>query len=57
MAYIDRATTRLQAGGVTLLGPVQQVPDSQVTYAGNVRKRLVYLHDPEGNLRALCEYG
>jgi hypothetical protein len=35
---------------------VQSVPDSQVTYAGGVRKRLVYFRDPEGNLLELCEY-
>jgi catechol 2,3-dioxygenase-like lactoylglutathione lyase family enzyme len=32
------------------------VPSSQVTYANNVRKRLVYFRDPEGNLLELCEY-
>lgn len=53
---IDAAVERLIAAGVELFSPVQQVPDAQVTYAGGVRKRLVYFHDPERNLLELCEY-
>jgi catechol 2,3-dioxygenase-like lactoylglutathione lyase family enzyme len=53
---IDAIVSRLRAGGVNFFSPVQAVPDSQVTYAGGVRKRLVYFHDPEGNLLELCEY-
>jgi len=53
---IDDIFARLRSGGVKFLSDVQQVPDSQVTYAGGVRKRLVYFHDPEGNLLELCEY-
>ncbi len=53
---IDSAAGRLRDAGVKLFGEVQQVPDSQITYAGGVRKRLVYFHDPEGNLLELCEY-
>ena len=41
---------------VRVFSVIQTVPDSQVTYAGGVRKRLVYFHDPEGNLLELCEY-
>lgn len=53
---IDALAEHLQRAGVRFLSPVQQVPDEQVTYAGGVRKRLVYFHDPEGNLLELCEY-
>ena len=40
----------------TVFSDVQSVPDSQVTYAEGVRKRLVYFRDPEGNILELCEY-
>jgi glyoxylase I family protein len=53
---IDAATVRLRTAGVEFFSDVQTVPDSQVTYAGGVRKRLVYFRDPEGNILELCEY-
>lgn len=53
---IDAAVRQLRAAGANVQGEVQQVPDAQVTYAGGVRKRLVYFTDPEGNLLELCEY-
>lgn len=53
---IDAAVGALRAAGVEVSGDVQTVPDSQVTYAGGVRKRLIYFHDPEGNLLELCQY-
>jgi catechol 2,3-dioxygenase-like lactoylglutathione lyase family enzyme len=53
---IDSAVDRLRAAGVTFLSDVQRVPDTQVTYAGGLRKRLAYFRDPEGNLLELCEY-
>ena len=53
---INEIVARLRQADVKFLSEVQQVPDSQVTYAGGVRKRLVYFHDPEGNLLELCEY-
>jgi catechol 2,3-dioxygenase-like lactoylglutathione lyase family enzyme len=53
---IDAAVARLRSAGVKFFSDVQQVPESQVTYAGGVRKRLVYFADPEGNLLELCEY-
>ena len=53
---IDAAVARLSVAGVKFLSDVQAVPDSQVTYAGGVRKRLVYFRDPEGNILELCEY-
>jgi catechol 2,3-dioxygenase-like lactoylglutathione lyase family enzyme len=53
---IDALVARLREAAVTFFSDVQAVPSSQVTYAGGVRKRLVYFHDPEGNLLELCEY-
>jgi len=53
---LDAAAAKLLAADVRPLSEVQSVPDSQVTYAGGVRKRLVYFRDPEGNLLELCEY-
>jgi catechol 2,3-dioxygenase-like lactoylglutathione lyase family enzyme len=53
---IDAMVARLKAADVEFFSDVQLVPDSQVTYAGGLRKRLVYFHDPEGNLLELCEY-
>ena len=53
---IDALVGRLTDHGVRFFSRVHQVPDAQVTYAGGVRKRLVYFHDPEGNLLELCEY-
>lgn len=53
---IDELAARLKAKNIRLFGDVQQVPDNQVTYAGGVRKRLIYFLDPEGNILELCEY-
>ena len=53
---IDASTERLRRAGVKLFSEVQTVPDTQVTYAGGIRKRLLYFQDPEGNLLELCEY-
>jgi catechol 2,3-dioxygenase-like lactoylglutathione lyase family enzyme len=53
---IDAIVARLRGEGVQFFSDVQLVPDQQVTYAGGVRKRLVYFHDPEDNLLELCEY-
>jgi catechol 2,3-dioxygenase-like lactoylglutathione lyase family enzyme len=53
---IDAMVHDLRYRGVKLFGQVQDVPDTQVTYEGGVRKRLVYFHDPEGNILELCEY-
>src|SRR4051812_19797887 len=53
---IDAAAAKLAGAGVKLFSAVQSVPETQVTYAGGVRKRLVYFADPEGNLLELCEY-
>lgn len=53
---IDAAFAKLRDAGAKVIGDVQQVPDEQVKYSGGIRKRLVYFHDPEGNLLELCEY-
>ena len=53
---VDETMNKLRAAGVEFFSDVQTVPDSQVTYAGGVRKRLVYFRDPEGNILELCEY-
>ena len=53
---IDQVAGDLEAAGARLISPVGQVPDSQVTYSGGIRKRLVYFLDPEDNLLELCEY-
>ncbi|MCA9261961.1 MAG: VOC family protein [Planctomycetales bacterium] len=53
---IDALCAKLRDSAVTLLSPVATVPDAQVTYAGGVRKRLVYFRDPEENLLEFCEY-
>jgi len=53
---IDLAASKLREAGVELFSDVQLVSGEQVTYAGGVRKRLVYFRDPEDNLLELCEY-
>ena len=53
---IDGLVARLKERGVKFFADVQSVPDSQVTYAGGIRKRLIYFQDPEGNLLEFCEY-
>jgi glyoxylase I family protein len=53
---IAAAVAQLRAAGVVFPSDVQTVPDSQVIYAGGVRKQLVYFRDPEGNILELCEY-
>lgn len=53
---IDSLVKKLQAADVPFESSVKLVPDSQVTYSGGVRKRLVYFRDPERNILELCEY-
>ena len=53
---IDAIVAKLSAAGVKFFSSIQTVPDAQVTYAGGVRKRIVYFQDPEGNLLEFCEY-
>lgn len=52
---IDGLVESMQARGVQFFSPVALVPNTQVDYA-EVRKRLAYCRDPEGNLLELCEY-
>ena len=56
VADMDTTVAALRQAGVTLLGHVETVPTAQVTYTEDVRKRLVYFRDPEGNLLELCSY-
>jgi len=53
---IDSLVQRLRQRNVHFLSDVLTVPNSQVTYARGVRKRIVYFRDPEENLLELCEY-
>lgn len=53
---IDSLVSKLRTADVQFQSEVKSVPDAQVTYAGGVRKRLVYFHDPEENLLEFCEY-
>jgi len=53
---IQAMARRVQEAGGTMLGQIQSVPDTQVTYEGGARKQLVYFLDPEGNLLELCRY-
>jgi catechol 2,3-dioxygenase-like lactoylglutathione lyase family enzyme len=53
---IDKVVRQLTMRKVRFLSDVGTVPDSQVTYAGGVRKRLVYFRDPENNILELCCY-
>jgi catechol 2,3-dioxygenase-like lactoylglutathione lyase family enzyme len=52
---ITAMVTAITRSGVKPIGAIQQVPAAQVDYA-DVRKRLVYFRDPEGNLLELCCY-
>jgi glyoxylase I family protein len=53
---IDELVARLRLEGMKFFSEVRTVPTSQVQYGDGVKKRLVYFHDPEGNLLELCEY-
>lgn len=53
---IDAAIARLRESGIHIAGEAQTVPGEQVTYAGGLRKRLIYFQDPEKNILELCEY-
>jgi glyoxylase I family protein len=53
---IDALVERLSKANVKFFSKVQTVPDTQVTYANNIQKRLIYFQDPEGNLLEFCEY-
>ncbi len=53
---IDATVDRLHRAGVKFVSSIRQVPTTQVQHAGGVRKKIVYFHDPEGNLVELCSY-
>ena len=53
---IESLVSRLKSRGIEFFSDVQRVPTEQVSYGGDVQKRLVYFHDPEGNLLEFCEY-
>jgi catechol 2,3-dioxygenase-like lactoylglutathione lyase family enzyme len=53
---IDEIVARLHMAGVRFISDVRTMPATQVQYAGGAHKRLVYFHDPEGNLLELCDY-
>lgn len=53
---IESVAERLLRRSVELRSEIATVPQTQVSYAGNASKRLVYFDDPEGNLLELCEY-
>lgn len=53
---IDAVVARLEQAGTPFQSEVSTVPSSQVQYAGDLRKRLVYFRDPEDNILELCEY-
>ncbi|QGJ68545.1 VOC domain-containing protein [Planctomycetales bacterium 10988] len=53
---IDIFVEQLKRKKVPFLSEVMTVPNTQVTYKGGLQKRLVYFHDPEGNILELCCY-
>lgn len=53
---IDELVARLALEGIQFFSEVRTVPTGQVQYEGGAKKRLVYFHDPEGNLLEFCEY-
>ena len=52
---LDAVIQKLENAGGRILSEVQQVPADQVDFGG-LQKRIVYFHDPEGNLLELCEF-
>ncbi len=52
---LDGVVQRLKGAGARVLSEVQQVPTTQVDFGG-LQKRIIYFHDPEGNLLELCEF-
>ncbi len=52
---MDAIVSRLEAAGVTLVGPPTAVPGGVVKHDAG-RKRLCYFHDPDGVLLELAEY-
>ena len=55
VADVNRLVAAMTAAGVRFLSEVQEPPAEQLRL-GDLRKRMVYCHNPEGNLLELCEY-
>ena len=55
VAEVDGLVAAMRAIGVRFLSEVQDAPAEQL-HLGDLRKRMVYFHDPEGNLLELCEF-
>jgi len=55
VADMDATVARLEAAGVSFLGPPIAVPASTVSHDAG-RKRLCYFHDPDGVLLELAAY-
>lgn len=53
---IEHICEGIRRVGVELVSSIQDVPTDQFNVSNKVRKRLVYLHDPEHNLLELCSY-
>lgn len=56
VSEIDMLVAKLQSADVQFQSEIKSVPETQVTYNGGVKKRLVYFRDPEDNLLEFCEY-
>ncbi|HEV2953534.1 MAG TPA: VOC family protein [Candidatus Dormibacteraeota bacterium] len=56
VSSIEAVLEGLRGAGVEFVSEVQMVPATQLEIAPEIRKLLVYFHDPEGNLLELCEY-
>ena len=52
---LDGVIRKLKDAGARVQSDVQQVPTTQVDFAGQ-QKRIVYFLDPEGNLLELCQF-
>ena len=52
---LDATVASLKAAGIDSVSPIQEVPTTQVDFAGR-QKRIVYCRDPEGSLLELCEF-
>ena len=53
--HLDELVATMKAASVQFTSDIQRVPATQVDYADQ-RKRLLYFHDPEGNLLEFCAY-
>ena len=52
---LDTVVATLRKAGVELLSDIKKVPTTQVAHGGR-QKRIIYSHDPEGNLLEWCDY-